>query len=61
MKLGIAVNGIRSQDQFLKSESEPERRVWLESMGFVWQVRARRRRRVVQVPEEEGIPDAGPR
>jgi hypothetical protein len=58
-KLGIAVKGIRGRDQFLKSESEPERRVWLESMGFVWQVRARRR--VVQVPEEEGIPDAGPR
>jgi hypothetical protein len=55
MKLGRAVKGIRDRNQFLKSESELERRAWLESMGFVWQARARRR--VVQVPEEEGIPE----
>jgi hypothetical protein len=38
-KLGLAVNAIRGRNQFLKSE--PERRAWLGSMGFVWQVRVR--------------------
>jgi hypothetical protein len=42
---GQAVNGIRRRNTSLKTEecgSEPdERRAWLESMGFVWQARAR--------------------
>jgi hypothetical protein len=52
MKLGLAVNGIRVRNhQFL--EGDPERRAWLVSMGFAWQVRTRRS--AVQVSEEEGI------
>ena len=41
MKLGIAVNDIRSQGQYLRDD-KPERREWLDEIGFVWDVFERR-------------------
>ncbi|MDA8539161.1 helicase associated domain-containing protein [bacterium] len=34
MRLGRTVNGIRVHEVFVKDE--PERRAWLDSIGFVW-------------------------
>jgi hypothetical protein len=51
MKLGEAVHQIRSRNQYLKSGSGPERRAWLEGIGFLWQARARGS--AVQVPVSE--------
>ena len=36
MNLGITVSCIRANQQFVKDE--PERRAWLDSIGFVWDV-----------------------
>ena len=36
MRLGSAVNNIRSLGMYLKGEDAAERRTWLDEMGFVW-------------------------
>ena len=42
MKLGIAVNRMRCEGQYLKGEDGPIREAWLDAMGFVWDGRERR-------------------
>jgi hypothetical protein len=39
MKLGQTVSNIRASEDFVKDE--PERRAWLDSLGFVWDGRGR--------------------
>ena len=36
MGLGVTVNNIRAHEHFVKDS--PERREWLDSIGFVWRV-----------------------